>query len=439
MVRLKFRNNRSLSFPEILDKHLETHDNTDDSHSGSASHGYASTRRSKLISDSVTERAFCPPSTSIPSLLPADRLFVDTERPIDEIQKIPCPATSTSTLEVEHVETLSLPSIPSVSDQQRHVPQLVSVEVHAGEVQVEANFQVSPDSRLDSPSRRKRPRDESPVHIRKTRAKTDLNHMTKCLPAFGKSSPISFLGRNLPPSVIAKILLYLPEHDFIQITIHFLLPGVCTSMTYLNSQIQREKNSMNNLKNFPANGPLTQPQKILLGQLIRNRECETDKDGCIIIPHTGSGGKAKRFLRVPKIQTSSGDAVKRTKDRRSQLIEKVEKIVATPSLKDGKEVSDESKHVHDQRVNNIKRDKVGYSAAAEEAGLKIVSRFSKDTVLSLRSIMTLRMWRVLKRVFKDEVGWDVFGSVDQLQQETRKMEFEYECGTVTSNTGTLFA
>ncbi|XP_072044374.1 uncharacterized protein [Amphiura filiformis] len=49
--------------------------------------------------------------------------------------------------------------------------------------------------------------------------------------------------------------------------------------------------------------------------------------------------------------------------------------------------------------------------------------------------MTLRMWRLLKRVFRDEVGWDVFGSLDKMQKEQRRMEFQYECGTVTATTG----
>ena len=99
--------------------------------------------------------------------------------------------------------------------------------------------------------------------------------------------------------------------------------------------------------------------------------------------------------------------------------------------------SDEKSNVHQQRVNNIGRDLVGYAAAAEEAGLKIVTRFSMDTVVSLRSVMTLRMWRLLKRVFSNETGWDVFGSVDNLQKETKKIELQYECGTVTASTGEI--
>ena len=108
-------------------------------------------------------------------------------------------------------------------------------------------------------------------------------------------------------------------------------------------------------------------------------------------------------------------------------MEKIEQMMSTSK--------DKISGIHPQRVNNIRRDKDGYAAAAEEAGLKIITKLSRETVLSLRSVMTLRMWRVLKRVFTDEVGWDIFGSVGELQLELKKIEFEYECGTVTDTAG----
>ena len=82
-------------------------------------------------------------------------------------------------------------------------------------------------------------------------------------------------------------------------------------------------------------------------------------------------------------------------------------------------VSSES-DVHAQRVNTVKRDKEGYAAAAEEAELKTVARFKKDTVLSMRNIMTLKLWRLLKRLFCNEVGhigWDVIGSTGSMIQK----------------------
>ena len=70
-------------------------------------------------------------------------------------------------------------------------------------------------------------------------------------------------------------------------------------------------------------------------------------------------------------------------------------------------------------------------------GLKIVTKFKKDTVLSLCSMMTLRMWSVLKRLFSSEVGWDVFGSVDDMNKELKQMEFQYKCWTFTPSTGII--
>ena len=240
--------------------------------------------------------------------------------------------------------------------------------------------------------------------------------------------PLKFLGRYLPNDIVMKILTYLTEADIIMITFHFLIPGVQNAQNKTCAQLQNEKCKNENLQSVQPLGPLTQPQKLMLQKLITNRENNLDEDGCIVVPRVGSGGKARRYLHIPKTQIKSGDATKRTMNKRSKIIEKVEKVCSTPA---GTSLTASGSDVHAQRVNTIKRDKEGYAAAAEEAGLKIVARFRKDTVLSLRSIMTLKLWRLLKRVFCNEVGFDVFGSTGSMIQEQRKMEFEYECGTVT--------
>ena len=54
--------------------------------------------------------------------------------------------------------------------------------------------------------------------------------------------------------------------------------------------------------------------------------------------------------------------------------------------------------------------KVEYINAAQNAGVKLVGQFSRETVLSLKSEMPFALWRTIKRAFKVETGTDVFGS-----------------------------
>ena len=221
LVRLRFRKDRSLSFPDVLDCNLECHSSSHDEHELELE---VTCSRKLNLSTTIAEHAFCPPSTSIEP----DSLFGNAERPADEIHC--CVSTQTH----EHVEKLSVSSESDIKQVQHleEVLHVVSVEVQDS------------DRQHVSPSRRKRLRDESPSPIRKTRARI----VSPTFPSFGNSQPVSFLGHDLPPSVISKILLYLPELDFIQVTIYFLLPGVCSSMANLTSQIRQEKKAMYNLR-----------------------------------------------------------------------------------------------------------------------------------------------------------------------------------------------
>ena len=286
----------------------------------------------------------------------------------------------------------------------------------------------------ESPTR-KRIRDDAEVVVRVSRQKKS-GIVSNCSRTWKVTEPgpqVLFLGRMVPISVAEHILSYLSQADLIQLTLGILVQLQNANKTNEEMQVKMNRMQFNlekyeSLKNVREKGPLTQPQKTILHKLVINRENNEDEDGCIVIPHMGSGGKAKQYFKLPKIEKNSKDAGKRTLNKRSKIYEKLEKILASGRFGDG---------IHQQRVNNIARDRTGYSAAAEEAGLKVVAQFSRENVLKLRSIMTLRMWRVLKRLFTDEVGWDVFGSVEKLTKELKQIEFQYDCGTVTSSTGNV--
>ena len=49
------------------------------------------------------------------------------------------------------------------------------------------------------------------------------------------------------------------------------------------------------------------------------------------IPRAGLVGKARRYLHITKTQIKSGEATKRIINKRSKIIQKVEKVCSTPS------------------------------------------------------------------------------------------------------------
>ncbi|XP_070538620.1 uncharacterized protein [Ptychodera flava] len=80
----------------------------------------------------------------------------------------------------------------------------------------------------------------------------------------------------------------------------------------------------------------------------------------------------------------------------------------------------------------ISRDKDLYTQAAKEAGIQVQGKFSRETVLALKSIMPMTTWRLLKRTFKIEFGVDVLGSEKKLREELEEMQFTYEYGSFES-------
>lgn len=283
---------------------------------------------------------------------------------------------------------------------------------------------------------RKRPPDE--IHVR--------THSAKKIKQCPKPPPPSstFLGKNLPHSVIQKILTFCSAEDVVNLSLceDSDLSFVKLCMTDLASRLKKsnlELEKLNRKVDVPIGGPLTQPQKELLSKLIRNRQNNLDKDGLLVINHRH--GKPSKFLEVPSTQESSASAAASTKVRRAKLIERLTNILSKvkgnplSSTNSVNPTHDKCDDVHSQVVTLMKRNKDLYAKAAEEAGIKIVARFKRETVLALRSVMTQTMWRMIRRTFKSEAGRDVFMSEDDLKEQMQDMQFEYECGTFNTPAG----
>ena len=88
-----------------------------------------------------------------------------------------------------------------------------------------------------------------------------------------------------------------------------------------------------------------------------------------------------------------------------------------------------------QQESLMRRNRREYELSIKNAGFRIVSKFSRKTVLALKTKLPLNMWQWLKRTFRLKIGHDVFGSEKLLRQELQELEFEHECGSFTSEAG----
>ena len=57
-----------------------------------------------------------------------------------------------------------------------------------------------------------------------------------------------------------------------------------------------------------------------------------------------------------------------------------------------------------QQESLMCRNRQEYELSLKNAGFRIVSKFSRETVLALKTKLPMNMWRLLKRTFKLEIG-----------------------------------
>ena len=292
LVRLQYRNNRDLSFPEVLDSRLVEANTANNSYYHKLNEGYhddftlhhfthddrddgASTAGSKVIS-------FAEPCTVIRK----------SGRPIADI---------TNSLNVNNHNHGN--DRIHEADRTSHPPSSSTSRL----ISSPASKSPTRTVRADSPSNRKRYREESPSR-RNLRPRNDLEDSVSVsevnrpnyyhdsfasllnIAFANQGPPISFLGFKLPISVVGRILGFLSADDLAQFTMCFLLPSVFNTLNSLDRDITSEKKKLENFKEVPESGPLTQSQKTLLSRLIKNRENDLDDDGCLVIAQTGSGG-----------------------------------------------------------------------------------------------------------------------------------------------------
>ena len=77
----------------------------------------------------------------------------------------------------------------------------------------------------------------------------------------------------------------------------------------------------------------------------------------------------------------------------------------------------------------MKRDRVGYGEALKKAKFMVHAKFSRKTVLQMKALMPMTLFKKVKRIFREECGFNNFGTEQELYHEMKDLQFEYDGAT----------
>ncbi|XP_015780772.1 PREDICTED: uncharacterized protein LOC107358697 [Acropora digitifera] len=140
-----------------------------------------------------------------------------------------------------------------------------------------------------------------------------------------------------------------------------------------------------------------------------------------------SKGKPIKLMPVSQPQTGSSSVSSSTLKKRSQVIEKFVESVASAT-----QAADDVIH---KTATSIKRNKNQFLKSFSEGGLNIIQSITLKQVAELKAHMPMEMLRMIKRTFRDALGYDIFGPEKEIREHLKSMEFEYECGNFESSNG----
>ncbi|KAJ7391182.1 hypothetical protein OS493_019313 [Desmophyllum pertusum] len=132
-------------------------------------------------------------------------------------------------------------------------------------------------------------------------------------------------------------------------------------------------------------------------------------------------------MKVSQPQAGSSTASESTLKKRSQVLEHLTESISAPT----KSLED----IVCQEATTIRRNKKQFLESAAQSGLKITSSFTLKQISELKAHMPMEMLRMIKRSFKDALGYDIFGPERDIRNHLKSMEFAYECGNFESSTG----
>lgn len=135
-------------------------------------------------------------------------------------------------------------------------------------------------------------------------------------------------------------------------------------------------------------------------------------------------GPPLKLQKITDIRINSKDASNRTIRNRAKIHENFEKRMSCTSFANSDEES-----ITTQRVAQMKRDRTGYCKALKLAKFTVHARFSRKTVLTMKSLMPMTLFKKVKRLFVDEMGFNNMGTEKELYGEMKTLQFEYDGAT----------
>ena len=148
----------------------------------------------------------------------------------------------------------------------------------------------------------------------------------------------------------------------------------------MHQETQRELLSLRTVDN---NNNLTKSQETLFKEICAHKE-KTSTDGFIYSVNTR--GRPEVYAPISKPEKPSSEASSRTICSRSKMIERISSDQYTPRNGDASK-EDRVK----QQEALMRRNRQEYELSLKNAGFRIVSKFSRETVLALKTKLPMNM------------------------------------------------
>ena len=182
----------------------------------------------------------------------------------------------------------------------------------------------------------------------------------------------------------------------------------------MHQETQKELQSLRTVDN---NNNLTESQGAFSKKYVLTRRKHRSGDGFIYAVNTR--GRPKVYAPISKPEKPSSLASSRTIRSRIKEIETISSYQYIPKNGDTNK-----EDIVKQQESIVRRNWQKYELSLKNAGFKIVSKFSRKTVLASKPKLPMNMWRLLERTFILETGQDAFGSEKLLRQELQELKLK---------------
>ena len=198
------------------------------------------------------------------------------------------------------------------------------------------------------------------------------------------------------------------------------LTDITKKYIQVESMLKEKENTLNDLLLPGSANKNCQLKKKIFSNVVKEKKAAASNG--IIYAHNAKG-RPQALAIISKPESGSAIASSRTIRERSRKLETITRFSTTSGKPENQD------DLIKQQASLIRRNTETFLQSAKQAGLKVITKFKIEDVVSLKAEMPMEHVRFLKRAFKENFGFDVFGSEKQIREKMSKYELPFESGT----------